>query len=191
MKVSGYLQVLLPAAGVWLLAGCGPTAIRDAATSTYVPVENGEVTLHRPLTVAPGRTRVYLQGGEVSGAINEFEPHCQFRVREIAEHSQRIEPDRFAVGRVFGTEDQVVMRDTIRLASAAATTLVDGGGGDGSGESRIMYIYFMTLNSPRQPQVTYLACGGAMLEPSLAEYPTLQEIRSALGEYATLTRPAD
>jgi hypothetical protein len=93
---------------------------------------------------------------------------------------------------VFGTTDEVVSADHIHLASTGDTVLVGGGGdGGGNGEIRIMYLYFMALHSERQPDVTYFVCGGAMVQPSLAAYPSVQEIRNAIGDYATLILPGD
>jgi hypothetical protein len=44
----------------------------------------------------------------------------------------------------------------------------------------------MALHSERQPQVTYFVCGGAFKEPAFTDYPSLQDIQTAMGDYATL-----
>ena len=94
--------------------------------------------------------------------------------------------DSFRIDKVFGTLDQVVSNEPIRLASAGATVMAGGGNGNGNGESRQMYLYFMGLKSEKQPNVTFFVCGGALDDPAMADYPTLQEIRIAVGDYATL-----
>jgi hypothetical protein len=48
-----------------------------------------------------------------------------------------------------------------------------------------MKIYTLYLHSDRQPDLLSLVCGGAFDSPALASRPTLQDIESALGEYAT------
>jgi hypothetical protein len=105
-------------------------------------------------------------------------------VRHISEQAQPVQADRFTIDKVFGTLDQVVSSDPVRVAAVGA---IAGGGGNGNGESRLMYTYFMALHSDQQPHVTYLVCGGAFEEPAFADYPTLQDIRTAMGDYATLT----
>ena len=111
------------------------------------------------------------------------------RVRDISDQPQAVHADRFNIEKVYGTLDQIVSRERIFLASAGATIIAGDGGGNGNGESKQMYLYFMGLNAEKQPNVTYLVCGGALDDPAFAEYPTIQEIRSPLGDYATVILP--
>ena len=171
------------------LSACGPLTIKDTTTQTFIPIQRGVFELHRDVVIPANRTRVFLQDGRVLYGINEFYPHCQLRVRNILEEAQTVQADRFSIDRVFGTLDQVVSSGPVRLAAAGATVIAGGGGGNGggNGEGRQMYTYFMALHSDQQPQVTFLVCGGALKEPAFAEYPTLQDIQTAIGNYATLT----
>ena len=73
-----------------------------------------------------------------------------------------------------------VMAD-FQLASGSG-----GGDGGGNGEGRLMKIYTLYLHSDRQPDVLSLVCGGAFNFPALALRPSLQDIETALGGYATL-----
>jgi hypothetical protein len=51
-----------------------------------------------------------------------------------------------------------------------------------------MYTYRMQLlNDQSQDEAPTLVCGGAYNFAFYARYPTLQEMREALGDYATLT----
>ena len=94
--------------------------------------------------------------------------------------------------RYCGAEDTIVSSDLIRLAAAGGTVIAGGGGnGGGNGETRLMYFYFMGLHAEKQTNVTYLVCGGALEDPAFADYPTIQEIRAAMGDYATLILPGD
>jgi len=70
------------------------------------------------------------------------------------------------------------------VAAVHATIIASGGG---NGEGLLMYTYFMALHSDKQPQVTYFVCRGAFDTPAFAAYPTLQDIQTAMGDYATLT----
>jgi hypothetical protein len=174
----------------WLLSACGPMTIKDTATHTFVPIQDWVLELHQDVTIPPNRTRVFFQDGRVVYGINEYEPHCQLRVRPISEQPQPVHADRFTIEKVFGTVDSIVSNGAIRLA-AAGTAVVMGGGGGGDGPSQVIYFYFMGLHSDKQPDVSYLVCGGALNDPALARYPTLQEVRASMGDYATLVTPGD
>jgi hypothetical protein len=175
------------------LSACGPLTIKDTTTQSFVPIQRGVLELHQDLVIPANRTRVFLQDGRVLHGINEYYPHCQLRVRNIMEHPQPVQADRFTIDKVFGTLDQVVSSEPVRLAAVGSTVIAGGGGGNGggNGEGRQLYMYFMALHSDQQPQVTYLVCGGALEEPAFADYPSLQDIQTALGDYATLTLNGD
>jgi len=174
------------------LSACGPLTIKDTATQSFIPIQRGVLELHRDVVIPAHRTRVFFQGGRSLYGIDEYYPHCQLRVRDISQQTQTVEADRFTMDRVFGTLDQVVSNDPVRVAAVGATVIAGGGGnGGGNGEGRQLYLYFMALHSDQQPQVTYLVCGGALVEPAFADYPSLQDIQTALGDYATLTLDAD
>ena len=174
----------------WLLLACGPMTIKDATKQAYIPIEGWMIELHQDVVIPPHRTRTFFQQGRLLYGINELEPHCQLRVRDISEQQQTVHADLFSIDNVFGVLDQIVSHDRIRLASTGDTVVAGGGGnGDGNGESRQIYFYFMALNSAKQANVSYLVCGGALDDPAFAEYPTIQEIRAALGDYATLILP--
>jgi hypothetical protein len=190
MQDRRFTVIGLFVACAWLLSACGPMTIRDTATHTFVPIQGWVLELHQDVTIPPNRTRIFFQEGRASYGINEYEPHCQLRVRPISERPQPVHADRFTIEKVFGNVDSIVSNDPIRLA-AAGTAVVMGGGGDGDGPSRVIYFYFMGLHSDKQPDVSYLVCGGALDDAALARYPTLQEIRTAMGDYATLVTPGN
>jgi hypothetical protein len=175
-----------------LLLACGPATIKDTTTRSYIPIQNWVLELSRDVVIPPGRTRVFFQQGSLLYGINEYEPHCQLRIRDISNQPQLVQADRFDIDEVFGTVDQIVTNDRIRLAAVGVTVIAGGGGnGNGNGESRQIYFYFMGLRSDKQPHVTYLVCGGALEEPAIADYPTIQDIRISMGDYATLILPTD
>ena len=90
---------------------------------------------------------------------------------------------------MFGNVGELVSTDSILLAAAGATVIADGG--NGNGEGRLIYFFFMGLHADKQPHVTYLVCGGASDEPALTDYPTIQDIYTSMGDYATLILPGD
>lgn len=176
----------------WLLLACGPMTIKDAAKQSYIPIQGWILELHQDVVIPPRRTRVFFQEGRMLYGINDYKPHCQLRVRNISEQPQAVHADRFTIDNVYGAEDTIVSSDLIRLAAAGGTVIAGGGGnGGGNGETRLMYFYFMGLHAEKQTNVTYLVCGGALEDPAFAAYPTIQEIRAAMGDYATLILPED
>jgi hypothetical protein len=174
----------------WLLSGCGPMTIKDTTTQSYIPIQGWVLVLQRDVVISPGRARVFFQGGRLLSAVNEYEPHCQLMVRDISEQPQTVHAGRFTIDRVFGNSGEIVHSDYIRLASAGATVIADGGG-DGDADGRLIYFYFLGLHADEQPNVTYLVCGGALEMAAFARYPTLQDIQAALGDYATLILPEE
>ena len=162
--------------------------IKDATNQSYIPIQGWVLELHKDIDIPPRRTRVFFQEGRMLYGINDYKPHCQLRVRDISEQSQSVHADRFTIDNVYGAEDEIVSNDRIRLA-AAGGAVIAGGNGGGNGENRLMYFYFMGLHAEKQTNVTYLVCGGALEDPAFAKYPTIQEIRAAMGDYATLILP--
>lgn len=185
------LMAVILLASLAILQGCGPPRILDAERGGYVPFRQGVFELHRELTVRAGRTRVYLQDGEVVPGVDEFRPHCQFEVNTLRQSPQTVHPDSFAITGVSTRRDTVVAADHVQVA-ALETAAVGVGIGVGFGgffdgrEPRRMHAYVFRLHSDRQPDVRALTCGGAFDDAWLAELPTLQEIAAALGGYGRL-----
>ena len=159
--------------------------IRNEATRNYVPLRNASLELHRDVVVAPERARMFFQNGVVQPGVNEYRPHCELTIRKLADRPQTIQADRFTVERVSADIVHVVTSGAVVVAVNAEFRLISGGGG-GDGEGRLMKVYTLYLHSDRQPEVLSLVCGGAFNLPALATRPSLQDIQTALGDYATL-----
>ena len=182
-------RVIAALSAALLLAACGPLLIRNEATRDYVPLRNASLELHRDVVVPPERGRVFFQEGVVQPRINEFRPHCELTIRKLVDRPQTIHADHFTVERVSADIVHVVTTGDVVVAVNAEFQLTSGGGGGdggGDGEGRLMKIYTLYLHSDRQPEVLSLVCGGAFDIPALATRPSLQDIETALGGYATL-----
>jgi hypothetical protein len=174
------IVLLIP---LFLLQACGPLTIRDAATKTHVPIGSGSLELHREVRFPRERTRVFFQDGELVPTLNEFKPHCQLEIGPLRDEVQTVRPDRFEISRISTRIDPVVMLQPVRLAAVGMR--VGAFSGDG-GVTRQTQVFLFRLHSERQPQVRQFNCGGAFEDPGLAQWPTLQDIARALGDYATL-----
>ena len=181
MKPSRLAVLLI---GILCLVACGPVVIIDETGNAPVTVNGAILTLHQEIVIPPDRARVFFQDGRIVGSINEYKPHCQLTVRALKETPQTIHPDTFTVMSVTGDVQKVVRVETIFLAATDEFILADGNGGD-NGESDETLVLNMGLRSERQPDVTYLVCGGAFDIPALARQPTLQDIRTAIGSIAS------
>jgi hypothetical protein len=176
----------------WLLAACGPLLIRNEATREYVPMHNASLELHRDVVVPLDTAHVFFQDGVTQPAINEYRPHCELTVRNLVNQPQTIHADHFTVDRVSSDIVRVVASGGVVMSVTADIQLTSGGGGDhggGDGEGRLMKIYTLYLHSDRQLDVLSLVCGGAFNSPALTARPSLQDIATALGGYATLQLP--
>ena len=158
-------------------------------TRDYVPLSNASVELHKSVVVPSGTTRVFFQEGVVQTATNEYRPHCELTVRRLTERPQIIHADHFSVERVTSDIVHVAASGGVVVTVSAGFQLISGGGGGdsgGDGEGRLMKIYTLYLHSDLQPNVLSLVCGGAFNLPAQATRPSLQDIETALGDYATL-----
>lgn len=177
--------VLLGLIGIPLLQACTPMQIRNTQTGTWVPIQAGTLEVRRDITIPAGRTRAFFQGGMQVSGINEFKPFCQLEVSTLLDKPQTVHPDSFTITRVGGKAEQVVEAAPVMLA-ALDGFFVQMGNDNGGGPSRITQMLNFRLHSDHQPDVRRLSCGGAFDDPWDADAPTVQDIATALGDYATL-----
>jgi hypothetical protein len=175
-----------------LLVTC-PLLLILAACQSILPEDNsllfrelpgGSFILHRDVTIAPERTRIIFQDGTAAHGASEFEPRCELEVRRLLETPQTIPAGSFRIGRVIGIL-RYVRQPVGRTLLAAAGDEIRLAGDDSN--EWYMQTYRMQLISEEQPDAPVLICGGEYNFPFYARYPTLQEMRAALGDYATLS----
>lgn len=116
------------------------------------------------------------------GGYNDYYPFCYFELDDIAKTEQFIEPDTFTVTRVYRDETDMIVQAPPRVAS-----LISVGGDADYGINMIVQTTVMRLHSSRQPKVKMLVCAGGFDLPPFARLPTVEEIRLALGNIATLS----
>ncbi len=166
-----------------LVAACSQTewVRQDTSSTLYLPPTGTLVELKRPLTVPPGRARVFLQGGEVSQGIDQYAPNCNFEIRQLSEQPQVISPETFLVVRVQRVTEQVVQStEPIRVAGIGFAGLDAD-----SGQSMLVRGVHLWFGSDTQPDVMRLTCRGGFDEPWRADLPSIDEMREALRGYAS------
>jgi len=142
------------------------------------------LVLHQVVIVPPERTRVFIQGGRITGTgFDSYEVSCNLEVRKLVDREQRIKPDTFVVNRIQEFFEEVADAGwrPVQLASLELT----GAAVDAS-PSDIYRGWHFWLHSDRQPDVLRLTCRGVFAAPWEAKTPTYREIAAALGELATL-----
>lgn len=164
-------------------AGCAAPAVVDEQSRLYPPPVGTVIELHKDLTVAPDSARVTIQRGAVAAAVHPFDIWCQLEVDDVFPVEQIVRADTFTVYKVSRETDQVVMRGALQMVAGTDSSY-------GGGSSDVTQIWHLWLKSTLQPNVRRLSCGGSFEPPHDAEYPSLIEIRAALGEVATLRLPA-
>lgn len=158
---------------VLMLTGCA--AVRDQGISP-----GSTLVLHRAVTVQAGQARVFFQAGEVVAKtrLNNYLPHCNLELREVATVPVSIEPDTFTIKGVMEGEESVVSRGG-QLYVARLRVVDDM-------PSMVSRYLHYRLDSPRQPQVMRFTCHGGFDFPGRALAPSLGEMRQAAGDYLTI-----
>ncbi|HYQ72682.1 MAG TPA: hypothetical protein VET88_12240 [Gammaproteobacteria bacterium] len=167
-----------------VLTACQSGGRMQAEQTLFEQLPGGEFVLHRGIRIPPGRVRVIFQDGAASVGASELQPRCELEVRQILETAQIIPPNSYRIGKVRGLQRYVKLPAEGLLLAAAGTPLRLAD--DGSSEW-YMNVYRMELLNDQQEVTPTLICGGAYGFPFYARYPSLQEMRDALGDYATLT----
>jgi hypothetical protein len=181
MKIYGLLLGLV-------VTGCSQNALvkPDPASVHYLPPVGSRVELHRPLSVPGGHTRVFLQGGEpVSKAgFDRYRPSCNFEIRSLSDQPREILPGSFLVTRVQRENAEVVLRPVTPVMLAGPYFA-----GRDDGLPMIVRSVHLWLADDRQPDLMRLTCRGGFDDPWDADPPSIEQMRRAIGGYASLELP--
>lgn len=177
------MKLLLAFLAMGVLSACQQQPIRDE-DSPWARIQPGsKIILHQTLTVPPGHARVFMQGGEVVAKVrlNQYLPHCNFETHSVSDGTLRIEADTFLVTNTYEGEEEVVFRNRPLRYVAWSWN-----GKDYNDPGMINLLVHHDLNSPNQPQVMRLTCHAGLTEIWEAHYPSISDIRHAMGSIATL-----
>lgn len=171
---------------VLLLSACQQLAERDERSPRSRLAVGDSLVLTEALQVPAGHTRVFLQHGKVVGKVRlrRYEPHCNFEVRSVSDGLFTIEPDHFVITGRLDDEVEIVRWEKPRHF-AANVILADV---DSMPQLNRMVRY--SLLSERQPEVMYMSCYGGFDDAWAVRYPSIQQMREALGDWVKLKRAA-
>lgn len=175
------LLLLVVAAG--LLSACQQMPVQDEA-SQYSRISPGSrIVLNKDLTVPAGHARVFIQNGAVSdkSQLDRYNPHCNFEIQSVSDGTRQILAGTFLVTAVSTGEELVVQ-------TASPYYRVSFNPGLDRPLSMIAPFVHHRLHSDTQPEVMRLTCHGGFAQPWWARYPSVSEIRKALGNVATVDR---
>ncbi len=179
-----FLTNLLP---ILTLAAC-------AATPYPLPLDTGHrLTLHRAYGPLPNYTRIYFQNGMRidKREVDKWTTWCELYVFDStrgANYRTALEPGEFSISRVqirYHSADGPLYFPTLGFSFGLGHDSDDFRPPD-------FYLYTVTLRlaSPEQPDLRSLTCQrkwGARGN----HFPTLTEMRRALGDTATLSAPVE
>lgn len=173
------------------ISACSSWVVIDSASSFYVPPVGSRVVVKQPLTVPPGKTRVFLQYGKVipRSERNDYAVNCNFDINTLSDSPRTIEVGVYTVTRSLRRSDDVASREPLRLAASGSLAGMMSSDYDAGGTPVLFEEVVLTLTSNPPSDVRELACRGAMDEPLEMQLPTLAEMRQALGAYATIEVP--
>ena len=145
------------------LSACQSAAeYAQALAGSSVPV-GSRLILNQPLSIPANTAHVRLQSGEIrsAGAIKQYYPNCNLRLRTRKNAPQTVEPDEFVISKVVYGND-VVASDNVKR-----------------------YYTEMQLRSEKQPDVFMLACQ-QWNKPPDSSYVTVDQIGVVLSEMFTM-----
>jgi hypothetical protein len=164
-----------------LLTGCQFPPQHGGNSTTFNVPGGSTLTLNQALTIPPHSLKIYIQNGRLGFGPNEYYPFCKFELRQLKDTSQVVQPGAFEIyqtRRASGLMAGIPRRT--RLAGLESFDIEDGK------PSPVLYSIQLFLRSATQPDVYKLSCGHLQDPGFTARYPSLQEIREALGNVFTL-----
>jgi hypothetical protein len=187
MRNGGMKALVL--VGLVALGGCGSLSSPNPASPYYAYPPGWAVQLNRVLPIDPGAATVRLQYGRIvpRNGVQEQDPFCIMEVNTLSNEVQLLQPGRFEVVQVT--------RSMSDITAAAKSPLIKARYVYDDGDPS--FLYFITefrLRDAAQPDVRSLRCAWNQMAPgnrALMRHLTLDEIRSALGDWITLVQPAE
>jgi hypothetical protein len=202
--VFDFRRVTLAICSVLLLGGCTIPPVSDPASRYYDIPTGSSIKVRQDIEIPLGWARAHLQGGRVvaMAALRRYEPYCEIEVNDVsATPRQVVRAGSFTVMRVWRDQELGAAASGVKLAAHLADSgignRVDFGVGirlgeadrDGGASQLVLNVVRLSLNSPEQTQVRELRCTAGWADRVLAVYPTVAEMRGALGELAEIEIP--
>lgn len=161
------LTILLGA--IVAISSCAGLSNTDSSFSD-IPISSKIVVL-KEFKIPPNTAHVTFQYGKIvneneMNAVNYSYTNCRFEVDNLSGNYQVVKPDTFSI------------------------TSIESNSFPAMGLSVLNYYTKFYLHSTKSPNVLYMKC--AQLDgPTDFDYPTISQIRQALGGYINIVLPED
>lgn len=177
-------RVALSVCALALVSGCDYIAQSNRDYRAHHEIPDGSVlVLPEALPIAAGRRDIYLQNGELRpfGRVDRYYPYCEIVLRRLSDAPRSMPAGAYTI---HGAGPYI---DPHGVQNGTWYTAGFGFGGDPA-PSPQLFATRMMLAGPPGSDAQRMVCG-AWFDPTEGRYPTLSEIRSALGNFARLELP--
>lgn len=181
MKLSALIGL---AAGV-LLAACAAVGPDGPAARHFEIPTTASVVVRQAIVIPGGSAHAILQGAPVTrGELRRYEPYCEIELNDVHESEQAVRPGRFAITRVV--RESLWAADDVpgRLTALAAAVKVDCCGSTDA--PYVLKGVRLRLHASEQPNVRELRCMAGWALAPVSLYPTVVEMREALGSFVAI-----
>jgi hypothetical protein len=163
----------------FLYACTDAARVTDESSRKFDLPADAVLVLNTDLNIPPNKARIYFQYGSLvsMSEIDQYYPHCEFQIKTLSDSTQTVVADRFKITREVN-EIFYSSKGGSAFPFALTSNMFDY-------SSMVEYVTHWYLASDKQPDVYRMNClmWGEANDP---EYPTVTDIRAALGEYFTL-----
>lgn len=200
------IRPALVVVGALLIGGCTIPPVSDPASRYYDIPTGSSFKVRQDIEIPLGWARAHLQGGRVvaMAALRRYEPYCEIEVNDVSDTPRQVvRAGSFTITRVWRDQEISAAESDVKLAAGGAESGFDFGSGGAtrfdfsrgiqlgeverdSGSLLVLNLVRLRLNSPEQQQVRELRCTSGWADRMLAVYPTVAEMRGALGELASI-----
>ncbi len=172
----------------WLIVTASLLGACAGKPTTYTtrPAVNpaSTVQIKANLDIPDQRARVFMQNGTVLAekAINRWDAYCSVLVRDVQysdQPQQTVQPGHFDILKVRESNDYTTASKTYVASNSIFLEL----------PSFVLYRVDMHLVSAEQPDVLSLSCEKRGDNGFRSDYPTLLEMRVALGDLIDINEP--
>ena len=180
------VRTIVAVTGIIVISGCGASFKNNTVRPSVSPA--AIVQVNQQLEISNGKSRVYIQDGAVTTYrnIDKWSTYCSVLMQQkhaSGEPKLSVLPGQFKITKVIESEDGLGIERTY-VASLGWNIDV--------GENRSVHVIFaieMRLSSAEQPGVRALICEKRSKNRGFYNYPTLEEIRIALGGTIEIKTP--
>ncbi len=179
------VRTIVAVTGIIVISGCGASFKNNTVKPSVSPA--AIVQVNQQLEIPNGKARVYIQDGAVIAyrKKDEWSTYCSLLMQQkhvSGEPKLSVLPGQFKITKVIESEDG---SNTLQTYVASLGWFID------VGDNRPIYAVEMRLSSADQPGVRALICEirANTLGVNYRNYPTLAEIKTALGDTIEIKTP--